>query len=129
MLPTMRIQTFLMILGLCLASAVTAAASYSTDITLIRQSESNRCEVEVTVSKLSSSRATSENIIARARVAVSLGKTAKSFVGVPGAKKESLSVELSWPEGGTSDHALCWVTLNRGPTVLVANRFRLKTLN
>jgi hypothetical protein len=107
------------------------AASYSTEATMTRQKDQNTYEVNVHISHLIERNGTvAEEVIQRPRLISSPGVPASLHCGLSAsdpnyAKDENVSVDVSWPETGKRDFAVCTVVIKLGDKIVSKTKMRV----
>ncbi len=117
-----KLITILVAAASAVASA--AAANYSTEATITRQKDKGTYEVVVRVSQLvERDGRTIEELIEQPKITSSPGVPASLYSGLQPpnpdyTKKENVSVDVSWPEVGKRDFAICTVTVKLGDKIV-----------
>ena len=115
----------------CALASTVVAANYSTEATMTRQKDKNTYEVVVTVSQLvKRGDKVAEEIIARPKITSSPGVPAGLYSGLQPSDrdyntKESVSVEVSWPEAGGKDFAVCTVVVKLGDELVSKTKMQV----
>jgi hypothetical protein len=104
----------------CAVASTAVAATYSTEATMTRQKDKGTYEVVVRVSQLvKRGDKVAEELIARPKITSSPGVPAGLYSGLQPSdrdykRKENVSVDVSWPEAGKRDFAVCTVVVKLG---------------
>jgi hypothetical protein len=115
----------------CAVATTAAAASYSTEATMTRQKDKGTYEVTVRVSSLAERDGKiSEKLIEQPKITSSPGVPASLYCGLqPSApdyrKQENVSVEVSWPESGKRDFAVCTVVVKLGDKIVSKSKLQV----
>jgi hypothetical protein len=110
------------VVAICALACTASAANYSTEANMTRQKDKGTYEVVVRVSRLVERNGTvGEELVTRPCILSAPGVPGSIYVGPQDseyAKKESVSVDVSWPEAGKSDFAVCTVTVKLGEKIV-----------
>ena len=115
----------------CMVAITAVAASYSTDATMTRQKDKGTYEVLVRVSHLVEQNGKiTEELIEQPKITSAPGVPASLYCGVQPSdrdykKKENVSVDVSWPEAGKQDFAVCTVVVKLGDKVVSKTKTRV----
>jgi len=110
-------------------ASTAAAASYSTETTMTRQRD--KYEVVVRVSQLvERGGKITEELIGQPKITSSPGVPASLYSGLqpadPGyTSRENVSVNVSWPEVGKRDFAVCTITIKLGDKIVSKTKTRV----
>jgi len=114
------------------AVAVNAVgAGYSTEATMTRQPDKGTYEVVVRVAELVERNGkVTEKVISQPRLTSSPGVPASLYAGLqPGnrdyKKEPNVSVDVSWPEPGKRDFAVCTVSIKRGDQIVSKSKMQV----
>lgn len=112
------------VVAACAVASTAVAATYSTEATMTRQKDKGTYEVIVRVSHLvERDGKVTEELIEQPKITSSPGSPASLHSGLPSsdpdfAEKENVSVDVSWPEVGKRDFAICTVVVKLGNTMV-----------
>ena len=115
----------------CTIATSGIAATYSTEATMTRQKEKGRYLVEVRVLELvERDGQITERLVARPRIDSAPGVPASLYQGLQPShpnyeKEENVTVDVSWPEVGTTDFATCAITVKLGDKVVSKTRMKV----
>lgn len=115
----------------CAVASSAVAANYSTEATMTRQKDKGTYEVTVRVSQLiERDGKVIEELIEQPRITSSPGVPASLYSGLEPshpdfAKRENVSVEVSWPEAGQSGFSVCTVTIKLGTRIVSKSRMQV----
>lgn len=121
----------LLIVTACAVASPAIAATYSTEATMTRQKDKGTYEVVVRVSRLIERQGkVTEELIERPRITSSPGVPASLHCGLPPSdrdytQRENVSVEVSWPEAGTRDFAVCTVVVKLGDQLVSKTKMQV----
>jgi hypothetical protein len=105
--------------------------SYSIEATMTREKDKGTYEVVVRVSKLvERDGALSEDLISLPKITSAPGVPASLYVGLQPphpeyAKAENVSADVSWPDVGKRDFAVCTVTVKVGDRVVSKTKMKV----
>jgi hypothetical protein len=125
-----KVITILLVIAFALASTA-IAGSYSTEATMTRQKDKGTYEVVVRVSQLiDRGDEVIEELIGQSKITSSPGVPASSYSGLQSANpdyatKENISVDVSWPEIGKRDFAVCTVVVKLGEIIVSKTKTRV----
>src|SRR5258706_16728 len=125
-------KTLIALLAACAVANTAVAATYSTEATMSLQKEEGTYKVVVRVSQLEERRGKlTEELIAAPRIQSAPGVPATLYAGLPAsnpnyAKKENVTVDVSWPYPNESGIASCAITIKRGDQVVSKSKFQLQ---
>ncbi len=115
----------------CMAASTAVAASYSTEATMTRQKDKGTYEVVVRVSKLAEQNGKIiEELIEQPKITSAPGVPASLYCGVQPSdrdykKRENVGVDVSWPEAGKQDFAVCTVVVKVGDRIVSKTKTRV----
>jgi hypothetical protein len=115
----------------CAIASTAVAATYSTEATMTRQKDKGTYEVVVRVSKMvKKGDGVVEELIVRPKMVSAPGVPAKLYSGLQPsnrdfATKENVSVEVSWPEAGKRDFAVCAVMVKLGDELVSKTKMQV----
>jgi hypothetical protein len=115
----------------CTVACTTIAAGYSTEATMTRLKEKGSYEVIVRVSHLvEQDGKVVEKLFQRPRIMSSPGVPASLYCGPQPSdedymKRENVSVDVSWPEFGKQDFAVCAVVIKLGDKIVSKTKTRV----
>ena len=115
----------------CTVAGTTSAASYSTEATMTRQKDKGTYEVVVRVSQLVERyRKVTEELISQPKITSSPGVPASLYSGLQPqnpdyTRKENVSVDVSWPEVGKTDFAVCTITVKLGDKIVSKTKMKV----
>lgn len=115
----------------CAVASTTVAATYSTEATMTRQKDKGTYEVVVRVSQLIERNGkVTEELIDQPKITSSPGVPAGLHSGVQPSdrdyrKKENVSVDVSWPEAGKKDFAVCTVVVKLGDRIVSKTKMQV----
>ena len=115
----------------CAVANPAVAATYSTEATMTRQKDKGTYEVVVRVSRLiEQDGKVTEELIDQPRITSSPGVPASLHCGLQPSdrdytKRENVSVEVSWPEAGTRDFAVCAVVVKLGDKIVSKTKMQV----
>jgi len=115
----------------CAAASSAVAATYSTEATMTRQKDKGTYEVVVSVSQLvKRGDKVAEELIARPKITSAPGVPAGLYCGLQPSdrdytKQENVSVEVSWPETGKRDFAVCTVVVKLGDKLVSKTKMQV----
>jgi hypothetical protein len=122
----------ILVATLCAAVVSTAvAATYSTEATMTRQQDKGTYEVVVRVSRLVDRNGkVTETLISQPKVTSSPGVPASLYSGLQPPnrdyrKEENVSVDVSWPEAGKRDFAVCTVSVKLGDKIVSKTKMQV----
>lgn len=113
------------------ATTTAVAAAYSTEATMTRHRDKGTYEVIVRVSHLvEQDGKMKEELISQPKITSSPGVPASLYSGLqppdPDYKKtENVSVDVSWPESGKKDFAVCTITIRMGDKVMSQTKMKV----
>lgn len=115
----------------CVVASTAVAASYSTEAIMTRQKDKGTYEVVVRVSQLKERNGkVTEELINQPRIKSSPGVPAALYCGLQSydrdyKKKENVSVDVSWPEAGKRDFAVCTVVVKLGDKIVSKSKMQV----
>jgi hypothetical protein len=115
----------------CMAAFTSFAANYSTEATMTRQKYKGTYEVVVSVSRLlEHDGKTTEQLIDRPKITSAPGVPATLQCGMQPTdadykKKENITVDVSWPQSGKQDFAVCTVVIKLGDKIVSKTKTRV----
>jgi len=128
---TMKKLIAMLVVTACAVASTAVAATYSTEATMTRQLDKGTYEVVVRVSQLVERNGTvTEDLISQPKITSSPGVPASLYSGLQPSdrdykKKENVSVDVSWPEAGKRDFAICTVVVKLGDKIVSKARMRV----
>jgi hypothetical protein len=108
----------------CAIAGTASASTYFTEATMTRQKEKGTYQVLVRVSRLvEQDGEVTEELVSQPKITSSPGVPASLYSGLKPSdsdykKKESVSVDVSWPETGKNGFAVCTVTVTLGKKIV-----------
>jgi hypothetical protein len=121
----------ILVAAACAVAGTAIAATYSTEATMTRQKDKGTYEVIVSVSQLvKRGDKIAEEVIARPKITSSPGVPAGLYSGLQPSdrdytKKENVSVDVSWPEAGKRDFAVCTVVVRLGDKIVSKTKMQV----
>jgi hypothetical protein len=121
----------ILVVAACAVAGTAVAASYSTEAAMTRQMDKGTYEVVVRVSRLLERNGTvTEELIGQPRITSSPGVPASLHSGLPPSdrdytKRENVSVDVSWPEAGRRDFAVCTVVVKLGNKIVSKTKMQV----
>jgi hypothetical protein len=115
----------------CAVASTAFAASYSTEATMTRQKDKGTYEVVVRVSQLvERDGKVTEELISQPKITSSPGAPASLYSGLQPpnpdyTRKENVSVDVSWPEVGKTDFAVCTITVKLGDKIVSKTKMKV----
>jgi len=128
---TMNKLITILVAAACVVAGTAAAASYSTEATMTRQRDQGTYEVVVRVSHLVEQDGKFvEKLIEQPKIRSAPGVPASLCCGVQPSdrdytKRENVSVDVSWPEAGKQDFAVCTVVVKLGDKIVSKTKTRV----
>jgi hypothetical protein len=121
----------LLVATACVVASTAVAGSYSTEATMTRQKDKGTYEVVVRVSHLvEKDGKVVEELIEQPKITSAPGVPASLHCGVQPSdrdykKRENVSVDVSWPETGKQDFAVCTVVVKLGDRIVSKTKTRV----
>ena len=128
---TMNKLITLLLATACVAAGTAVAASYSTEATMTRQKDKGTYEVVVRVSRMVEQNGrVIEELSEQPKITCAPGVPASLHCGVQPSdrdykKRENVSVDVSWPEAGKQDFAVCTVVVKLGDRIVSKTKARV----
>ena len=130
-LPTMKTLIAVLAVAACAVASTAVATTYSTEATMTRQKDKGTYEVVVRVSHLTErSGEVTEELIEQPKITSSPGVPASLYSGLQPSdpdytEKENVSVDVSWPEAGKRDFAVCTVVVKLGDKIVSKSKMQV----
>jgi len=127
----MKKLILILVTAACAVANTALAAPYSTEATMTRQKDKGTYEVVVSVSQMvKNGDKVTEELIARPKIISAPGVPATLYSGLQPSdrnykKKENVSVNVSWPEGGKRDFAVCTVVVKLGDELVSKTKMQV----
>ncbi|MGD0262487.1 MAG: hypothetical protein ABSD29_22210 [Verrucomicrobiota bacterium] len=121
----------ILVVTACAVASTAVAATYSTEATMTRQMDKGTYEVVVRVLRLAERNGTvTEQLIEQPKIMSSPGVPASLHCGLQPSdhdytKKENVSVDVSWPEAGKRDFAICTVVVKLGDKIVSKTKMQV----
>ena len=115
----------------CAVASTAVGATYSTEATMTRQQDKGTYEVVVRVSQLVERNGkVTEKLISQPKITSSPGVPASLYSGLQPPnrdyrKEENVSVDVSWPEAGKRDFAVCTVSVKLGDKIVSKTKMQV----
>jgi hypothetical protein len=115
----------------CAVASTTSAANYSTEATMTRQKDNGTYQVVVRISQLvEQDGKVTEELISQPKITSSPGTPASLYSGLQPpnpeyTRKENVSVNVSWPEVGKTDFAVCTITVKLGDKIVSKTKMKV----
>src|SRR6185503_1207825 len=128
---TMKTFITILVAAACAVASTSFAATYSTEATMTRLKDKGTYEVVVRVSQLvERDGKIAEELISQPKITSSPGVPASLYSGLQPpnpeyTKVENVSVDVSWPEVGKKDHAVCTITVKLGDKIVSKTKMKV----
>jgi len=122
---------FGLLFALFAIASSSAAASYSTEVTMAPQKEKNEYEISVAITELlTQDGKVTEKLLGQPRLRSPFGSPASMHIGPEPAseqfqKEDNITVDVTWPKAGETGVAICIVTIKRGDKLVSKSTMKL----